>query len=187
MAKVSIYMGAADGNKPIYTQTANKLGRVLAKAGHTIIYGGANVGTMKALADGAIEEGGYIIGVFPSGFRGRNEVQAQNIEILREDLSETIFTEDFGSRIAKMDELSDASIVLPGGFGTFQEMFSYLVNQQIGIHSKPVILFNLNGYYDTLLKFFSEIEKEGFISLTEGRLRVVSDFDQVKEILKEIK
>lgn len=183
MANVSVYMGAAMGARPVYAQKAEELGASLAKCGHSTIYGGADVGLMKALADGVSSCNGRLIGVFPEGFKGRTEVQNAKIEILRAGMTETIFTPDFGSRIAKMDELSDACIVFPGGFGTFQEMFSYLVNQQIGKHSKPVILFNLDGFYDALLSFFDFVEAEGFVKIYPGRLRIAREVDEILDIL----
>lgn len=206
---VSVYMGAAEGRNPAFKEAAINLGRGLMENGINIVYGGADIGLMKAMADAflaARDEAARastnptaptptaptpatsprIIGVFPEGFKGRTELNREHFEMESHTIDEVIRTKNFGDRIATMDHLSEACIIFPGGFGTLQEMFSYLVNQQIGTHSKPVIVFNYKNYYNTLLQFFNEMQANGFVHLTPGRLHVADTLEGIYNLLKTL-
>lgn len=208
-------MGAAEGRNPAFKEAAINLGRGLMENGINIVYGGADIGLMKAMADAflaarseaARDEAARaatnltapapeapapeatsprIIGVFPEGFKGRTELNREHFEMESHAIDEVIRTKNFGDRIATMDHLSEACIIFPGGFGTLQEMFSYLVNQQIGTHSKPVIVFNYKNYYNTLLQFFNEMQANGFVHLTPGRLHVADTLEGIYNLLKTL-
>lgn len=197
-------MGAAEGRNPAFKEAAINLGRGLMENGVNIVYGGADIGLMKAMADAFLAARTEatnpattpaapdpattprIIGVFPEGFKGRTELSREHFEMESHTIDEVIRTKNFGDRIAKMDEISEACIIFPGGFGTLQEMFSYLVNQQIGTHSKPVIVFNYKNYYSTLLQFFNEMQANGFVHLTPGRLHVADTLEGIYNLLKTL-
>lgn len=188
---VSVYMGAAEGRNPAFKEAAINLGRGLMENGINIVYGGADIGLMKAMADAFLaarkdKSTPRIIGVFPEGFKGRTELNREHFEMESHTIDEVIRTKNFGDRIATMDHLSEACIIFPGGFGTLQEMFSYLVNQQIGTHSKPVIVFNYKNYYNTLLQFFNEMQANGFVHLTPGRLHVADTLEGIYNLLKTL-
>lgn len=184
-------MGAAEGRNPAFKEAAINLGRGLMENGINIVYGGADIGLMKAMADAFLtarkdKSIPRIIGVFPEGFKGRTELNREHFEMESHTIDEVIRTKNFGDRIATMDHLSEACIIFPGGFGTLQEMFSYLVNQQIGTHSKPVIVFNYKNYYNTLLQFFNEMQANGFVHLTPGRLHVADTLEGIYNLLKTL-
>lgn len=163
MKHIAVYLGSAPACKDLYKALARELGSRLALAGHTVVYGGAAVGTMGALADGVQEAGGRIVGVFPRGFRGTKEVRESGVEVIRKGLSEFIETADFAERKQVMEDRSDACIVMPGSFGTLDELFTYACNRAIGKHEKPIIIFNHEGYYDPLKALFGNMQEAGFL------------------------
>lgn len=150
MKSIAVYLSSSVGNDPKYVNFARHFGAEMARKGVRVIYGGANVGCMAALADGVLSEGGQIVGVFPTGFGGKREVQAMNMDIERKDLTQLIHVKDFAERKAVMEEMSDLAVALPGGVGTMDEVFCYGVNNEIGLHSKQVVLLNIDGFYDGL-------------------------------------
>lgn len=163
MKHVAVYLGSAPGCKDIYKGLAYELGSRIAKAGLTLVYGGAAVGTMGALADGAREAGGEVIGVFPKGFRGTQEVRESGLEVVQQGLSQFIETADFAERKQVMEDLSDACIVMPGSFGTLDELFTYACNRAIDKHTKPIYIFNFDGYYDPLKQLLANMQEAGFL------------------------
>ena len=130
MAKVTVYLGSAAGNSPVYADNAAELGRRLAREGVEIVYGGASVGTMWTMASAAIEAGGRVTGVFPKNFKGKKESRDRRIEVRAQGLAEMVETPDLASRVAKMTELGQACIVLPGSWGT--RAFQASVHSQYG-------------------------------------------------------
>lgn len=188
MKTIAVYMGAAEGARPEYREAAVELGRQVAAAGLSIVYGGANVGLMKVIGESFVSctgRTGSLIGVFPTGFKGRREVQNKNIEIEASYVDEMIHVANFGDRIAKMDAISDAAVIFPGGFGTMQEMFSYLVNQQIGVHEKPVYVLNICGYYDNMLAFIRDVIDNGFVKHAPEKLYVAGSVEELVTMLKK--
>lgn len=164
MKNVSVFLGSHSGNNPKFPQTAFDFGRALALAGHTLIYGGSNVGTMRFLAEGCIQSGGKCIGVFPSGFKGKPEVAATGIDIERKDLFKMYFTSDFAERKKKMSALSDCCVALPGSWGTLDELFTYVTDTELGFNGgKPIFVLNLDGYYNPLRKMIDNMYDNGFI------------------------
>ena len=162
---VTVYLGSRTGRGPKFVENAYKLGRLLAENGISIVYGGASVGTMKALADGAAAAGGHITGVFPAGFKGKRDNAAAGIDVGPGgvSLTETIIVKDIAERIATMERIADAMIFLPGSFGTMTEAFSWMEEWQLGYHSKPAFVLNTDGYYDGLLTQFDKMISEGFM------------------------
>ena len=162
---VAVYLGSRPGRGSGYVRDAYRLGQLLAQKGIRIVYGGASVGTMKALADGAASEGGQVVGVFPAGFKGKKDNAAAGIDVGPGgvQLTETIVVKDIPERIATMERLSDAMIFLPGSFGTMTEAFSWMEEWQLGYHSKPGFILNTNGYYDGLLVQMRKMVAEGFM------------------------
>ena len=163
MKSVAVYLGSAPGCKDIYKGLAYDLGDRIARAGLTLVYGGAAVGTMGALAEGALDAGGEVIGVFPRGFRGTQEVRESGLEVVQHGLSRMIETADFAERKQVMEDLSDACIVMPGSFGTLDELFTYACNRAIDKHTKPIFIFNFEGYYDPLKQLLANMQEAGFL------------------------
>ncbi len=152
---VAVFCASADGTNPLYRSAAESLGRELAARRIGLIYGGARVGLMRAVAEAALEAGGHVVGVIP-------EVLV-DLEVAHHGISELHVTSTMHTRKALMGERSDAFIILPGGFGTFEEMFEVLAWQTLKLHQKPIILLNTAGFYDTLLKFLDECVENGVL------------------------
>ncbi len=160
---------------------ARELGAMLALEGIGLVYGGASVGLMGAVADGALAEGGDVIGVLPTVLADREIAHSTLVR-----LKNLYYTETMHERKARMLELADAVVALPGGFGTLDELMEALTWLQLGIHAKPCILVNLLGYYDGLLAFLDRAVHEGFMK-TENRARILvaSDVRHTIRILRE--
>jgi len=155
MKAIAVYCGSGEGASPEYREAAAGLGRELAKRGIALVYGGASVGLMGAVADAVLERGGKAIGVLPRFLRDR--------EIAHGGLTQLILVGTMHERKAKMVELADGFIALPGGPGTLEELFEVFTWGRLELHRKPVGLFNVRGYYDPLLAMFDTMEREGFM------------------------
>ncbi|WP_434750286.1 TIGR00730 family Rossman fold protein [Paenibacillus amylolyticus] len=154
MKRICVFAGSNPGNHPDYIEHAARLGKQIANSGYALVYGGSRMGLMGAVADAALAEGGEVIGVMPTGlFRG---------EVVHAGLTQMIEVGTMHERKATMAQLSDGFIALPGGMGTFEELFEVLCWAQIGIHRKPVGLLNVNGYYEPLMKMVEHSVHEGF-------------------------
>ncbi|QDQ03361.1 TIGR00730 family Rossman fold protein [Lysinibacillus fusiformis] len=172
-----MYCGSGLGLNPIYAEKATELGVVLAENGHGVVYGGSKTGLMGKVADAVLTAGGEVIGVMPTHLQKR--------ELAHASLTEIHFVESMHVRKAKMVELADAFVALPGGGGTMDEYFEVFTWAQIGLHEKPVILYNVNGFYDALLQHFSKMLEEGFIRTEQKSLiRVATTPEEVLEIIK---
>ena len=181
MKSVAVYLGSAPGCKDIYKGLAYELGSRIAQAGLRLVYGGAAVGTMGALADGAREAGGQVVGVFPKGFLGTKEVRESGLEVVQHGLSKFIETADFAERKQVMEDLSDGCIVMPGSFGTLDELFTYACNRAIDKHAKPIFIFNFEGYYEPLKQLLANMQEAGFMKpVMAGALTFC---DTIKEIV----
>lgn len=152
---MAVFCSSATPKNPIYEQSIRQFGADAANQKITLIYGGASVGLMGSLADAAIENGGEVIGVIPSFFSKK--------EIAHAHLSELIFVTSMPERKQIIADKSDAFVVFPGGFGTLDEMFEMLTFSQLDFHQKPLILFNINGFFDDLIKQLKKMNEEGFI------------------------
>jgi len=170
MNKICVFCGSSPGADPAYLQMANKLGKEIAARGFGLVYGGSNLGLMGTVAKSALVAGAKVTGVIPKVFEGR---------VQHPDLTEVIITDTMHQRKAKMFELSDGFIALPGGFGTFEELLEMLTWSQIGYSSKPCGILNVNGYYDELLRFFDKAVKMRFVR-KEHRGAIIVDTDPKK-------
>lgn len=165
--KYTVFCGSSSGSKAYFKSEAYRLGQTMANHKIGVVYGGAKVGLMGAVADGAIENGGKVIGVLPAFL--------QNVELEHTQLTELIIVESMHERKAKMDELSDGVIAMPGGYGTLEEFFEMLTWAQLGLHKKPVALLNIDGFYEPLLQMADTMVKSGFLKQENRDMIVVSD------------
>jgi len=154
MHNVCVFCGSSAGNRPDYSLAAKELGRLLAATGRTLVFGGGRVGLMGAVADAVLANGGRVVGVIPRGLA---------VKELAHDRCELQVVETMHERKARMAELADAFVALPGGFGTFEELLEITTWAQLGIHRKPCGLLNTAGYFDPLLTLFDHAAEEGFI------------------------
>ncbi|AIQ52079.1 TIGR00730 family Rossman fold protein [Paenibacillus sp. FSL R7-0331] len=166
MKSIAVFCGSSEGAQSIYKESAAELGQELAKRHITLIYGGANVGLMGIVADAVLEQGGSVIGVLPQFL--------QNREIAHMGLTELIMVESMHERKAKMAELADGFIALPGGPGTLEEYFEIFTWGQLGLHQKPCGLLNINQYFDPLIAMFDTMEREHFMQ-PKYRSMVIND------------
>ncbi len=155
MESIVVFCGSGAGNKDSYREAAYLLGATLAALNIKVVYGGARIGLMGAVADGALNAGGQVIGVIPGFLKTK--------EVAHERLSELITVDTMHERKLKMHDLSDGIIALPGGWGTMEELFEMLTWAQLGLHGKPVGLLNINGYYDPLISLCDTMVAEGFL------------------------
>lgn len=153
--RVCVFCGSAPGARPVYLAAARALGEQLARGGHELVYGGASVGTMGAVADAALAAGGRVVGVIPRSLRER--------EIAHLGLAELVVVETLAARKDEMFSRADAFVSLPGGFGTLDETFEVLTLQQIGGVVKPVVLVDLEGFYAPLVAFLDRATTEGLV------------------------
>jgi len=155
MKRVCVFCGSRTGRNPAYVDAARGLASVLARRRIGIVYGGAGVGIMGALADAALAEGGEVIGVIPESLMQR--------ELSHRHLTELHVVSGMHERKALMGSLSDGFIALPGGLGTLEEFFEVLTWNQLGIHAKPCGLLNVEGFYDALTSFLNHTVAEEFV------------------------
>ncbi len=155
MQRVCVFCGSSPGADPLYMRLAREVGGLLVERGLSLVYGGAQVGLMGAVADGALAAGGDVIGIIPHSLV-RKEVAHRGLGDLR-------VVGSMHERKALMADLSDGFLALPGGCGTFEEFFEVVTWAQIGIHRKPCALLNIAGYYDPLLALLNHAVAEGFV------------------------
>lgn len=152
---VAVFCGSSDGKDAKYVQLAAAFGRLCARNGLAIYYGGAKLGLMGSLAEAALAENGRVVGIIPDFFSG-DVVVANNI-------TEQIWVKSMSERKQKMEQLADAFVVLPGSLGTMDELFEIVTDAQLGLHQKPIVILNAFGYYDLLLKQLEIFSQEGFL------------------------
>jgi uncharacterized protein (TIGR00730 family) len=164
--RVAVYCGSADGNDPAYLAEARALGAAIAAAGLGLVYGGASAGLMGAVADAALAGGAEVIGVLPDVLAGK--------EIAHAGLTRLEFVSTMHERKARMAELADAFLVLPGGYGTLEELLEVVTWAQLRLHAKPVVLVNTVGYWDGLLAFLDTAVAAGFLKAKNRELMQVA-------------
>lgn len=175
ITSIAVYCASSPGNKEQYMKTAFDLGKAITEKGKTLIYGGARVGLMGAVADGGLAGKGKVIGVIPTFLTVK--------ELQHDYITETYEVETMHQRKAKMIELADAFIALPGGFGTMEELFEVMTWGQLALHKKPIGILNLDGFYDPFFDFIEGMISRGFLK-EEYRNLVVVDTDIEKLIEK---
>lgn len=153
--RICIFCGANKGNDPEFERQVNLVVDHFAQNGIELVYGGAGIGIMGALATGLVNRGGKVIGVIPQ--------QLMKVEIAHGGLANLHVVKDMHERKKMMYDLSDAFLIFPGGMGTLDEMFEILTWKQIGIHQKPIALLNINGYYSHLLQFLDHAVEQGLL------------------------
>jgi uncharacterized protein (TIGR00730 family) len=164
---IAVFCASAKGAHPTYQAAAEQLGRALAIRNIGLIYGGSNVGLMKAVAEASLAASGKVIGVIP-------EVLV-DLEVAHHGITELHITSTMHTRKALIGEKSDAFIALPGGFGTFEELFEVLAWHTLKLHSKPILLLNINGFYTKLLDFLDHCVAEGMLKPKSRELLLVAN------------
>lgn len=177
MKSITVFCGSSFGSDEIYKEQATLLGQTLAKQNIQLIYGGANVGLMGAVADGVLLEGGKAIGVLPHFLQSK--------EIAHQNLTELILVETMHERKTKMNDLCDGVIVLPGGYGTLEEFFEMITWAQLGLHKKPIAILNIDGFYDDLIKLVQTMVDKGFLKQINQDMLLVSD--SIDALLEKMK
>jgi hypothetical protein len=173
MKRIAVYCGSNKGARPEYAAAAEQLGTQLAREKIELVYGGGMVGLMGIVADAVLKHGGHVIGVIPEKLVIK--------EVVHEKLPDLRVVKTMHERKALMAELSDGFIALPGGYGTFEEFFEVLAWSQLGWHQKPFGLFDVNGFYRSLLEFLDHVTHEGFIRAKHREL-VIAEKDAEKLI-----
>lgn len=164
--RVAVYCGSADGKHPAYRSEAIGLGEAIAAAGLGLVYGGANVGLMGAVADAALSGGAEVVGVLPEMLAGR--------EIAHTGLTRLEIVSTMHRRKARMVALAQAFLILPGGYGTLDELLEIITWSQLRIHSKPCVLINTLGYWNRLLDFLDSTVEAGFLKPENRALLLVA-------------
>ncbi|PZX95423.1 TIGR00730 family Rossman fold protein [Flavobacterium aquariorum] len=167
MKRITVFCGSSSGIEEIYSSQATLLGETLAKRDIELVYGGANVGLMGAVADGVLNNGGKAIGVLPNFLRSK--------EIAHKQLTELILVDTMHERKTKMNDLCDGVIALPGGFGTLDELFEMLTWAQLGLHKKPIAILNIDGYFDSLIAFTQTMVEKGLLKEVNQQMLLVSE------------
>lgn len=182
--KICVFCGSSTGLDPVFTNAASELGNLMARNGMSLVYGGANRGLMGILADTMLEWSAKVYGVIP-------EMLIQK-EVAHKYLTQQYVVSGMHERKALMSELSDAFIILPGGFGTMDELFESITWSQLGIHDKPIVMLNINGYFDNLLLWIENAVKSGFVQYQNGQQLIVCDnpatcIEKINQQINEVK
>jgi uncharacterized protein (TIGR00730 family) len=174
---VVVFCGSSSGRNPIYEDMAYQIGRMIAERSIKLIYGGAKIGLMGQVANGALHHDAQVIGVIPYFLKTK--------EIVHDELTKLFVVDSMHERKQKMHELSDAIIALPGGFGTLEELFEMLTWGQLGLHPKPIGILNVNGFYDALVMQADKMVQEGFLKQEDRNMLLVADtIEQLFELIE---
>jgi uncharacterized protein (TIGR00730 family) len=180
MKRIAVFCGSNKGTRPAYTEAAERLGELLAREKIELVYGGGMVGLMGVVADAALRHGGHVIGVIPQSLVIK--------EVVHEKLPDLRVVKNMHERKALMAELADGFIALPGGYGTYEEIFEVLAWSQLGWHQKPIGLLDTAGFYRSLLEFLDRATSEGFIRPKHRELVLVeNDAEKLLPRLKTFK
>ena len=155
LRSICVYCGSNDGKSPDYPRAAEQLGRDMAEAGIRLVYGGGSVGLMGIVARTVMAHGGEVTGIIPQFLKDR--------EVMLTEVSELIVTADMHERKRIMFERSDAFVALPGGIGTLEEVVEMMTWAQLDQHEKPILIVNINGFWDPLIALFGRMTGEGFL------------------------
>ena len=176
--KICVYGAASSEIEDIFIKTGEELGRKMVERGHGLVFGGGRNGMMGAVARGVAEKGGDVLGISPKFF------EENNAEVSFLECTNFIYTETMRERKRLLDESSDAFIITPGGIGTFDEFFEILTLKQLGRHNKAIVIFNIDGYFDNMLKMMEVSIEKRFITTDCVELYKVTD--TVEETLEYI-
>lgn len=198
--KICVFCGSGFGNKAVYADDATLLGQKIAEKGWGLVYGGGSTGVMGAVARGCATSGGYVHGIIPEALiaRERTTEDALNTKLKESidnhdgstpipDLKEygkTTLVKDMHTRKRMMGEESEAFVALPGGYGTLEELMEVVTWFQLSIHNKPIVIYNVDGFYDNFLKFINDAISSGFVSQKNGEIIRVAT--TVEGVLSEI-
>lgn len=163
--KICVFCGSSDGNDVIITKAAVTLGAFFAENNITLVYGAAKIGVMGVIAKEVLTNKGKVIGIIPQFLKKK--------EVVHLGLTELHTTQNMHDRKLMMQEMSDGFITLPGGFGTLEELFEVITWQQLGLHTKPIGLLNVNGFYDDMIAMLETMVKKGFLSMEYYELLLV--------------
>lgn len=167
MKRITVFCGSSSGFGENFLAGARQLGEALASNGIGLVYGGANMGLMGAVADAVLQAGGKVIGVLPVFLRDK--------EIAHNGLTELILVDSMHARKTRMNELCDGVIALPGGFGTLEEFFEMLTWAQLGLHKKPIAILNIDGFYDPMIVLVQTMVDRGFLKDANRQMLIISD------------
>ncbi|CCC67473.1 hypothetical protein NCAS_0A09150 [Naumovozyma castellii] len=197
---VCVYCGSSSGATPIYSKQANELGRLFHELGWRLVYGGGTTGLMGQVAIGTMgpDTDGAVLGIIPNALVAKEREDGKDVEIeidvdvehhkgstpISDKFGRTIVVPDMHSRKRMMAEESDAFVAMPGGYGTFEEVMECITWSQLGIHNKPIVLFNIDGFYDHLLELINHSVKQGFIS--EKNREIVQVAETAQEVIEKI-
>ncbi len=152
--RICVYCASADAIGDSYKNVARELGKLMVERGHSLVYGGGNVGLMGELARTIMEKSGYTLGVIPHKLEG--------LELAYKGASQMIFTENMRIRKSVMQDNADGFIALAGGYGTLEELLEMITLKKLGYHDKPIVVLNTNGFYDKFIDFINETIEKGF-------------------------
>ena len=167
LKSICVFCGSSEGNDTDVAARAAELGAYMAQNDMTLVYGAAKIGVMGQVAQAVLNNGGKVIGVIPEFLKLK--------EVVHLGLTELITNKNMHERKMKMQEISDGFITLPGGFGTLEELFEIITWSQLGLHTKPIGLLNINGFYDDLLEMLETMVKRGFLKMENYNLLLVDN------------
>mgnify|MGYP000333176018 CR=1 FL=1 len=174
---LAVFCASSDGNDAEIYQTAYDIGEIIAKNDIRLVYGGSKLGLMGQVAKGVMAHNGKVTGVIPDFLKTK--------EVVHTGLDKLITTQDMHERKLAMNELSDAFVALPGGFGTFEELFEIVTWAQLGLHRKPIGLLNIGGFYDDLVNMLQKMTSKGL--LKQDNLDILLVSDDFEELLEEMR
>lgn len=198
---ICVFCGSSFGNNPEFSKEATKLGELLASQNYGLVYGGGTTGLMGCIAKAVASNNGYVHGIIPDALVSKerksiDEIEKMNQEIksnvenhkgetpLDDSYGKTTIVSDMHTRKKLMGQEAHAFVAMPGGFGTMEELFEITTWSQLGIHAKPIILFNINGFYDELISFVNNSIKAGFISENNGKILQIANTPQ--EVIEKL-
>ena len=177
MKSICVFAGSAQGTKASYSKSAIDLGQEIAKRSYTMVYGGGSKGLMGVVADAVLEGGSSVTGVITE--------KLHDVEVGHKNLTSLEIVSSMHERKSRMAELSDAIISLPGGVGTWEEFFEALAWNQLGIYSKPIVLYNVDDYYSKLFEFTQFSVQEGFLpETTHEELFISKSLEEIFEFIE---
>jgi len=180
LKSIAVFCGSSEGNDTTIISEAEVLGKTFANENITLVYGAAKIGIMGKIAQSSLDNHGNVIGVIPEFLKLK--------EVVHLGLTELVTTNNMHERKLKMHELSDGFITLPGGFGTFEELFEIITWAQLGLHQKPIGLLNVNGFYDDLISMLETMVSKGLLKMNNLELLIVeNDIDRLLDKMRNFK